>query len=334
MEKPKNLTRLFLFIVPMGVALVALLLLLKGLGTPLPTPTPTPNPAQQVVARVGETGITFADWAVAFYLDALMSRLSSQPLPAASEALERLVNDTLVLAAAKEEGIAVSKADVEARIALLETSWGLTDGQVNDELAAIGLTRQIWADAVAHLLTVERYLEKVVWAGVPAAGQEIALGDWLQARRTQTSVEIDARGLQPVLPTPLPVPSVTQLAALPTATATALPSPTPTPTALPSPTATPLAASPLITPVQVSPLPVPTLAPSPTPHPETPSSPDETQDKGPVTDTPTPLTPSPISAIGQPAPGFSLIGADGQPVSLSDYRDQRKVVIVFFRTTG
>ncbi|UCC63238.1 MAG: redoxin domain-containing protein [Anaerolineae bacterium] len=326
MEKPKNLARLFLFIAPVGIALVAFLLLLRGLGRPLPTPTPTPNPAQQVVARLGEEDITFADWAVAFYLDALMSRLSGQPLPAASETLERLVNDTLVLAAAKEEGIAVSKADVEGRIALLETSWGLTDGQVIDELAAIGLTRQIWADAVAHLLTVERYLEKVVWAGVPAAGHEIALGDWLQARRTQTNVEIDARGLQPVLPTPLPVPSATRLAALPTATAAALPSPTPT--------ATPLAASPLITPVQVSPLPVPTLTPSPTPHPETPSSPDETQDKGPVTDTPTPLTPSPISTIGQPAPDFSLPGTDGQPVSLSDYRDQRKVVIVFFRTTG
>jgi len=330
MEKPKNPARLFLFIAPMGVALVALLLLLRGLGTPLPTPTPTPNPAQQVVARLGEADITFADWAVAFYLDALMSRLSGQPLPAASETLERLVNDTLVLAAAKEEGIAVSKADVEARIALLETSWGLTDGQVIDELAAIGLTRQIWADAVAHLLTVERYLEKVVWAGVPAARHEIALGDWLQARREQTNVEIDARGLQPVLSTPLPVPSVTRLAALPTA----LPSPTPTTTALPTPTATPLAVSPLITPVQVSPLPTPTLAPSPTTHPETPSSPDETQDKGPVADTPTPLIPPPISAIGQPAPDFALTGTDGQPVSLSDYRDQRKVVIVFFRTTG
>lgn len=281
MNKPNHTNRLLIFLVPLGVALVALLLLLKGLGAPLPTPvprTPTPDPAQEVVARIGEKRITFADWAVAFYLDALMSSLSDQPAPAASETLDRLVNDTLILAAAAKEGIAASEADAEARIALLLANWGLTEDQVAAEMAAIGLNREIGAEAIAHLLTVERYLAEVVWADVPAEGQENALADWLQTHRAQVGVEIDTRGLQPSLPASMPVPTPMPVVASPLATLS--PSPSPTSTAVPAPT-----------------------------------------------------LPEPLS-VGQPAPDFTLTDANDRPVSLSDYRDQCKVVIVFFRTTG
>jgi hypothetical protein len=323
MDKPKRTNRLFIFLIPLGVAFVALLLLFKGLDAPVPTPappTPTPDPAQEDVARVGEQRITFADWAVAFYLDTLMSRLSGQPVPAANETLDRLVNDTLMLTAAAKEGISATEADAEARIALLEAAWELTDEQVVAELTAMGLTREIWSDTLTRLLIVERYLDQVVWADVPAEEQSEALGDWLQTHRAQTSVEVDTQGLQPSLPTPMPVSSVPTATALPpTATPPAtlpLATPTLTPTAIPvatlPPTATPLVASPLATPtptptaltVQVSPLQTPVVSPSTPP------------------------------AVGQPAPDFALTNAEGQLVSLSDYLDQRRVVIVFFRTTG
>lgn len=306
MNKPNYTNRLLIFLVPLGVALVALLLLLKGLGAPLPTPvprTPTPDPAQEVVARIGEKRITFADWAVAFYLDALMSHLSGQPAPAASETLDRLVNDTLILAAAAKEGIAASEADAEARIALLLANWGLTEDQVAAEMAAIGLNREIGVEAIAHLLTVERYLTEVVWADVPAEGQENALADWLQTHRAQVGVEVDTRGLQPLLPASMPVPTPMPVVASPLAT----PSPLPSPMPMPVPKATPLAASPLA---------MPTPSPSPT-----------------STAVPAPTLPEPLS-VGQPAPDFTLTDANDRPVSLSDYRDQCKVVIVFFRTTG
>jgi hypothetical protein len=317
MDKPNYTIRVLIFVVPLGVALVALLLLLKGLAAPLPTPapfTPTPDPAQEVMARVGEQRITFADWTVAFYLDVLMSRLSGQPVPAARDTLDRLVNDALILSASAGEGIAASEADVQARIVLLETNWGLTDEQVADELAVFGLNRGVWAEAIARLLTVERYLAEVIWADVPAEGQADALAAWLQTHGAQANVDIDTRGLQPALPELMPLPTATSLAFSPPATNTALPFPTATntlvvasPLATPSlahtpvPTATPLAASPLATPM-----------PPPSPMPTSPRPP----------------------AVGQPAPDFALIDADDRPVSLSDYRGQSRVVILFFRTTG
>ncbi len=304
MDTPKGTARVLIFLVPLGVALVGVLFLLKGLSAPLPTPappTPTPDPGQEVVAHVGEQRITFADWAVAYYLDALMNYLSGQPAPAASETLDRLVNDALILAAAAEEEIAVGEADVQARITLLEAAWGLTDEQVTAELSAIGLTRGVWAGTIARLLTVERYRNEVVWAGVPAEEQVNALNAWLQARYARIDVEVDTRGLRPTLPETMP--QFSAAATVPPSPAFTATPPVASPLATPS--ATPLAASPLATPA----LPTPTFA------------------------TPVPNASSP-PAVGQPAPDFTLLDHDGRPVSLGDLRDQRRVVIVFVRTTG
>ena len=35
--------------------------------------------------------------------------------------------------------------------------------------------------------------------------------------------------------------------------------------------------------------------------------------------------------VGQPAPDFTLENMDGKPVSLSDYRGKKKVILVFYR---
>lgn len=337
MSKLDRSNRWLLLVLPLAGAFVALLLLLKGLSTPPPTPAPptsTPDRSQEVIARVGERHITMAEWTVAYRLDVLMSRLSGQPFPPAGDTLDRLVNDTLILEAAAGEGIAPSEADIEARIALLEASWKLTDEQVAVELAAIGLTREMWAETIAHLLTVERYLAEMVWADVPSEGQDKALAAWLEARRARVGVEIDTHDLQPSLPTSIPLPTGTSVAALPAATPTAtLPtrSPLATSSLFPSPTST-------STPLAVSPLATSFLFPSPTPVPaDTPAL---------VSPLPTPVVspratpgsklsiPSGVPVLGQPAPDFSLADANGLMVRLSDYRDQRRVVIVFFRTTG
>lgn len=35
--------------------------------------------------------------------------------------------------------------------------------------------------------------------------------------------------------------------------------------------------------------------------------------------------------VDQPAPGFTLTNMDGKPISLSDYRGNKSVVLVFYR---
>jgi len=35
--------------------------------------------------------------------------------------------------------------------------------------------------------------------------------------------------------------------------------------------------------------------------------------------------------VGQPAPDFSLTNMDGKPISLSDFRGKKSVVLVFYR---
>ncbi len=298
MSQSNRTNRLFIFLAPLGVACVAALLLLKSLSAPPTTQTSltsTPGPAQEVVAYVGEQGITFADWSVAFHLDALMNHLSGQPAPLADKTLERLINDALVLTAAAEEGVVVSQSEVEARIASLLAQWGLTEDQLAIEMRAVGLNRQIGVEAVARLLTVERYVAEVVWAGIPADEQADALAARLQTRRAEAGGKVDPRGLQPALPPSLSFPTA---------------APTPSPSL--ASTAMLLAASSLATPSPQS-SPTPTAASALT--------------------SPLPL-PSPSLAMGQPAPDFALSDANGQTIQLSDYRDQRKVVIVFFRTTG
>lgn len=39
----------------------------------------------------------------------------------------------------------------------------------------------------------------------------------------------------------------------------------------------------------------------------------------------------PLVAVGQPVPDFTLTDAAGRPVSLSDYRGKKPVVLVFYR---
>ncbi len=106
----------------------------------------------------------------------------------------------------------------------------------------------------------------------------------------------------------------------PTETLQPSPSPTvqPTVTPLPSPSPT---ARPTITPL---PSPSPTARPTITPLPSA---------------EPTPTTPEVSSQGAVPekgalAPDFALPNAQGGTFTLSDLRDQRKVVLVFYRTAG
>ncbi len=131
-----------------------------------------------------------------------------------------------------------------------------------------------------------------------------------------------------------PTAMVLPTAAPPTPTPTAVPSPPtptaapPTPTAVP-PTPTPTAAPP--TPTAVPPTPTPTAvppAPTATAVPPTP-----TATAAPPTSTPTAAPPEPVVGpnVGSLAPGFQLAAASGPGRSLESYREDKSVVVVFYR---
>jgi hypothetical protein len=80
-----------------------------------------------------------------------MSRLAAQPIPSVEETLDRLVNETLVLSVATDTPTTPSE-DVEATIAALARSWGVSDEALVPALAEADLTRSDLAKRTARLI--------------------------------------------------------------------------------------------------------------------------------------------------------------------------------------
>jgi len=78
---------------------------------------------------------------------------------------------------------------------------------------------------------------------------------------------------------------------------------------------------------RTSPTPTPTQTPgpipTPTPRSASTSTPSRSEEPG-----------SLIPAAGEPAPDFTLPSVGGDAVTLSDYRGQKNVVLLFYRTGG
>ncbi len=73
--------------------------------------------------------------------------------------------------------------------------------------------------------------------------------------------------------------------------------------------------------------------PSPTSAPIEQSSPSSTPQRATTaTTTPPQESPSSIPAIGESAPDFTLPSVGGETVTLSSYRGERNVVLLFYRT--
>jgi len=67
------------------------------------------------------------------------------------------------------------------------------------------------------------------------------------------------------------------------------------------------------------------------------ATPTPTQTPRPVPTTTPPPAEQPvwvIPAAGEPAPDFTLPSVDGEAVTLSDYRGQKNIVLLFYRTGG
>jgi hypothetical protein len=186
------------------MAIAGLLLLMVRLAAPaadsaLATPavvsagaTPTHSPGalpagqvpdEPVVATVDGTPVTESAWQTAARLDAVLSRLAAQPIPVSQETLDRLVDEILLLRETGLEDATVTPAEVEARIASLESGWGLADAEVVSALEAAGLTRQSLVKRVARLILVERAIEIL-------SARHLDLDTWLAQARQSTEISL------------------------------------------------------------------------------------------------------------------------------------------------
>jgi peroxiredoxin len=187
--------------------------------SPLPIPSPTrqaastPSPeaalpveAEPVVASVDGVPITRTAWQEATRLDEVMSRLASQPIPSAEETLDRLINEILLVRESNSAAAAVAPAEVEARIANLESSWRLTDAQVTSALEAAGLDRPALYRRVARLILVERNIKLL-------SAQHPDLDAWLAEARQQAKIGLyrpldAASAASAALPAPADTPTL------------------------------------------------------------------------------------------------------------------------------
>jgi len=232
------------------------LLLLAGLtacggavppSAPMRTTTPALSPTAQtsaepvgsdIVASVDGEPVSRLDWQRALALDRAMSALAGQPAPGIEDALQRLVNERLVLRLARQEGVSATVDQAEARLLALLARWGASEAQLDAALTGAGLTRAQAVEAIRRLLMVEAYLARF--------DSSESASRWLAEQRRQARVGIYVDLAAQPQPPPLLAAALpaTPLVLMP-ATPTAIPSsPTP-PSSTPSiPTAPPQAPPP------------------------------------------------------------------------------------------
>jgi len=221
-----------------GSALIAGLLLLGSLTAcggvrPVPGPnaptrfesaTPSSGDRAGVVASVDGAPISQSDWQRALAVDRAMSALAGQPPPSVEEALQRLINEHLVLRFAEREGLSATYEQAEARLMALLARWGVGEDRLRGALAQAGLTRAQVIEAIRRLLIVEAYLARF--------GSAESASRWLGEQRRQARVSIYANLATPPNVPPPNLPATPLVLAL--ATATGLPTlAAPTPDVLP-----------------------------------------------------------------------------------------------------
>lgn len=170
-----------------GIALLMLFLVIGMLSresVPVapPVSSATPSPADPPVALVEGQPIGRNFWAEAVLLDWAMSRLAGVPAPSPEETLERLINEVLVLRAAPPQPMP-GRDEIEAQIAGLEQTWGVSDEQVTAALGQAGLGRDSLERAVARLLMVQRAQAALEAQGTP-------ISEWLSQERARARVVI------------------------------------------------------------------------------------------------------------------------------------------------
>lgn len=104
--------------------------------------------------------------------------------------LNQMIADRLKYEAARNAGITVTDAEIEAQIRDLETQAGFTEAQLQQALAAAGLERRVLVEWLRRQMAISRYVNNVLLQGIPPEAQENAVRNWTNSLQAQADIEI------------------------------------------------------------------------------------------------------------------------------------------------
>lgn len=174
---------------------LGLILLLAACAPGQPALAPVASPAPPgIVATIGDTAITAAEWQQARAYATVTLDLLAQPGAALDEpaVLESFIEDHFIALAAAEAGFTLTPAQVaeeEERILLVA---GREAADLADLLAATGLSQEAWRQELSRALLAASYLDQVILAGAPPGERRQRQEAWLQAQRAARGVRIFA----------------------------------------------------------------------------------------------------------------------------------------------
>ena len=153
-----------------------------------------PTTHEPIVAVVGEQVISVSDVDREIGVGRALYRASQGQAPAKVDeaaVVRQLVDDLLVLQAARKAGITVSEAEVTAAVKQILRSQGIDEGALQEALDTEGVTMQDLRDVVRRALLVDRYVRQYVASEASSASDtsaedtSAALTRWLQTQRSQ-----------------------------------------------------------------------------------------------------------------------------------------------------
>ena len=104
--------------------------------------------------------------------------------------LNQMIADRLKYQVARDAGIVVTDAEIEAQIRDLEAQAGFTEAQLQQALAAAGLERRVLVEWLRRQMTISRYVNNVLLQGVPPEAQENTVRNWTNSLQMQADIEI------------------------------------------------------------------------------------------------------------------------------------------------
>ena len=187
-----------------------------------PTTQRSLPPGEEAVAWINGEPIPPVALAQRQAVDRAMAALFSAPVMEDAASLDRLVNEVLLLQAARDAGFAVAPEAVAAERAALLAAHGKSVAELEAALEAEGLPLDAFDAYLLNLLTARDFSAAAAQArGIPPDAYILEL-------RESHDVQVVAGALAQVAATPAILPTATPEPALPTATTEPLP-PTSTP---------------------------------------------------------------------------------------------------------